>query len=262
MQPDARPVRSIVAHLRPPSPSAPERLPTYRALLRTLDISVRFLSATATGGGTFDYADELLRGWATDILRYGNLALDAAGLEAFDRREPFVVMSNHGSMLDIPVLTAAVPTSLRMVTKEELMRVPIWGRAMIASGFIPISRGDRARAIRELDLAKQRLAQGISVWISPEGTRSRDGQLGPFKKGGFYLALDLGIPILPTWLEGVSETLPARTLRVRCNQRITVRFGQPISTSHLGRDAVPALMDRVRASIVELSGRPDPLAVA
>lgn len=252
MHANHRPLRQIVPFHRPPSTRA-TKLPTYRTILRTLDISVRYLGASAVGRGGFHYADRLLRGWATDIMRYGNFSLGATGLDVFDRNEPFVVMSNHCSLLDIPALIAAVPSSLRMVAKQELMRVPVWGRAMQASGFIPITRGDRERAIDQLELAKQRLRQGVSVWISPEGTRSRDGTLGEFKKGGFHVALDLGIPILPAWIEGSRAAMPPDSFVVHVGKAVTVHFGQPIPTAGVARGELDVLMTRVREALVGLA---------
>ncbi len=229
------------------------KVPTYRTILRTLDISVRYLAHATLRGGSFDYADELLRGWSTDIMRYGNYQLSATGREVFDGGQAFVVMSNHASLLDIPALIAAAPRSLRMVAKQELMKIPVWGRAMQASGFIPISRGDRERAIEQLETAKQRLRAGVSVWIAPEGTRSRDGQLAPFKKGGFHVALDLGIPILPTWIEGSRAAMPPDSFTVHTGKELVVHFGQPIATHCVAPDDLPELMARVRCELEALA---------
>ena len=250
MSPNNRPRRLIVERARPSTRAT--KVPTYRTILRTLDISVRYLTHATLRGGSFDYADELLRGWSTDIMRYGNYQLSATGLEVFDRGDAFVVMSNHASLLDIPALIAAAPRSLRMVAKQELMRIPVWGRAMQASGFIPISRGDRERAIAQLETAKQRLRAGVSVWIFPEGTRSRDGQLAPFKKGGFHVALDLGIPILPTWIEGSHAAMPPDSFVVHTGKDIVVHFGQPIATHDILPGELPALMERVRVALEAL----------
>lgn len=249
------PLRTIVDY-RNGRPSQRSLLRTYGALLRTLDISVRYLGLSALGRGTLAYADELLRGWAVDILRDGDYALFTSGAEVFEGDQAFLVMSNHASMLDVPVLVAAVPRSLRMIAKQELMRVPIWGRAMEVSGFIPISRKDRKLAMAQLEMAKERLRQGISVWISPEGTRSPDGRLGELKKGGFHLAKDLGIPILPAWIAGTHEAMGAAAMEVRTNLPIAVHFGSPIPTEGVSRDDIPALMAEVRGALLDLSQRP------
>jgi len=223
--------------------------PTLASVARTLDISIRFLGASLIGKGSVDAGDRLLHGWSRDIFRYANASLTARGLRYIQPGAPYVVMSNHASLIDVPALIATYPGTLRMVTKEELMRVPIWGRAMKRSGFIPVNRGDRARAIQQLEIAKQRLREGIAVWIAPEGTRGRDTNLGPFKKGGFHLARQLGVPILPAYVDAAATLLPSGSLRARHDVDVSVTYGPPIPTS----DDIPTQIARVRAAILELA---------
>jgi 1-acyl-sn-glycerol-3-phosphate acyltransferase len=168
-------------------------------------------------------------------------------------------MSNHGSLIDIPALMGTVPGSLRMVMKEELTKVPVWGQALVASGFVPVDRKNRDKAIAQLEKAKQMLSKGVSVWVSPEGTRSRDGKLAPFKKGGFHVAKDLGVPIIPAWIEGASDVLPPDSFVVRYDGTCTVSFGAPIAT--VGK-TVDSLMTDVRAQILALSGKADEVDAA
>ena len=235
----------------PPSvPRRADRLPVFRTILYTLDISARFL----VGAGSVELADRLLDTYWRRILRSGNTCLQATGRNHFVHGQPYVVMSNHGSLLDIPALMGAVPGSLRMVTKEELTKVPVWGQALIASGFVPVDRRNRDKAIAQLDKAKTMLSKGVSIWISPEGTRARDGKLAPFKKGGFHVAKDLGIPIIPAWIDGAGDILPPDQFIVRYDGTCTVHFGAPIATT--GKE-LETLMTEVRSSILDLSGRPD-----
>lgn len=234
-----------------PSGHPPDKMPAIRTIARTLDISVRFLAGAMRGNGTVEYADELLAGWSRDIFRYGAATLAVRGREHISSGEPYVVMSNHGSLLDVPALIATFPGSLRMVTKEELMRVPVWGKAMLGSGFIPINRKDRRRAIEQLELAKKRVSEGITVWIAPEGTRSRDGSLGPFKKGGFHLARQLGASIVPTYVHGADEALPPDSFVSKYDITITVHYGEPIPVPE-GED-IDLQMARVRAAILALA---------
>jgi len=166
-------------------------------------------------------------------------------------------MSNHASLLDIPVMMGAIPGSMRMVMKEELTRVPVWGRALVASGFVPIDRKNRAKAIGQLEKAKAMLAQGLTLWVSPEGTRARDGKLAPFKKGGFHVALDLGVPIVPAFIDGAFGIIPPDQFVVIPDGEITVRFGKPIETAGLSKEDLEHLMDDVREAILTLSGRRD-----
>ena len=243
--------------LPPQRPRAGNRkrsyLPTLRTVGYTLDISLRFLARTLVGRGTVESADRLLAGYWKRIFKSGNGSLQVAGQQYFEPGKPCVVMSNHSSLLDIPALMGAIPTSMRMVMKEELSRVPIWGPALVAAGFVPIDRKNREKAIAQLQKAKQQLEQGVTIWISPEGTRSRsaDRQLAPFKKGGFHLALDLGVPIIPAWIEGANEIIPPDQFAVVYDGTCTVRFGPPIPTAGRQHD-MAGLMEEVRVAIERL----------
>jgi len=235
-------------------PGKADRWPVYKTMFYTVDISARFLAGFVVGRGTIEYGDELLRSYWTRIFASGNAKLQAIGRERFVPGQPYVVMSNHGSLIDIPAMMGAVPGSLRMVTKEELTKVPLWGQALLASGFVPVDRKNRDKAIAQLEKAKAQLARGVSIWISPEGTRARDGRLAAFKKGGFHVAKDLAIPIMPAWIEGASDILPPDQFKVNYDGTCTVTFGEPIAT--VGR-SVEELMPLVREAILTLSGKRD-----
>lgn len=244
---------SVLLEQRPGRKRSQSHLPVLQTMGYTLDISMRFLASDLMGRGSLERGDELLRWWARSILTAGNVALVADGQEHMVPGKPYVVMSNHRSLLDIPALFLATPGSLRMVLKEELTRIPIWGRALVASGFIPIDRGNKARAIAQLEVAKAHLSRGVCVWIAPEGTRSRDGELGPFKKGGFHMALQLGIPIVPVWIQGTETIIPPQSFRVQYNGRVHLRFGRPIATQGYLAGDIEALMAKVRQAMLDLS---------
>lgn len=250
---------SDVEVLMPPKRAASEKrkrgyLPILRTIAYTLDISTRFLARSMVGTGTVESADNLLDGYWKRIFRSANGELSVKGREHFEPGNSYVVMTNHSSLLDIPALMGAIPGSMRMVMKEELSRVPIWGPALVASGFIPIDRKNRQKAIAQLEKAKQQLASGISVWISPEGTRSRTGgtALSQFKKGGFHLAMDLGRPIIPGWIEGANGIIPPDQFVVVYDGHCTVRFGPPIQTANRKPEDMPKLMEEVRVAIEKL----------
>lgn len=244
----------LLAHVQEPTfPHRMDRWPLYKTILYTMDISARFLARMAIGQGTVACADHLIDGYWRRIMKSGNASLRVIGREHFQPGQPYVVMSNHCSILDIPALMGSVPGSLRMVTKQELTRVPLWGHALLASGFIPIDRQNRDKAIAQLDKAKQVLKQGVSVWISPEGTRARNTKLGAFKKGGFHVAMGLGVPIIPCWLEGPADIIPPDQFVAHHDGQVCVSFGAPRET--VGAD-MGELMTQVRNDILHLSGRP------
>jgi 1-acyl-sn-glycerol-3-phosphate acyltransferase len=161
-------------------------------------------------------------------------------------------MSNHQSLYDIPVLFYVIGPNIRMVTKKELFGVPVFGGALSAAGFVKIDRSDRDAAIRSLDDARSLLSDGTHVWIAPEGTRSKSGALGPFKKGAFYLAFEAGLPILPVTLQGTRDVLAAKGVVSHAGARVKVTIHEKIDPrpyTERGKDGREALMNEVRRAI-------------
>jgi 1-acyl-sn-glycerol-3-phosphate acyltransferase len=158
-------------------------------------------------------------------------------------------MSNHQSLYDIPVLFQALDQRMRMIAKKELFKVPLWSTAMRRCGFIEIDRGNRSRAVDSLRAAEAALANGVSIWIAPEGTRSRSGRLLPFKRGGFHLAMAAGASILPVTIDGTKEALPAKGRHIAVGARVTVTLSSPIDTKDYRRRDREQLIQAVRAAI-------------
>jgi 1-acyl-sn-glycerol-3-phosphate acyltransferase len=204
-----------------------------------------------------DVAERRLAWWSEKILRDARVTLTVTGqAHAGDGQEALIVMSNHQSLYDIPVLFQAGLGRLRMVTKAELFRVPVWGRAMKAAGFIRIDRGDGGQAMGALrGEGASLLASGTRVWIAPEGTRSRTGTLGPFKSGGFRMALEQGVRILPVAIEGTREVLPAKGVVVHRDKRVNVTVLPPVDPASYGVDRRRELMADVRRAIAEALGQ-------
>jgi len=153
--------------------------------------------------------------WARSLLAAAGARVRFHGLERARRHRPCIFIANHQSIVDIWVLLTFLPPNTRFVAKRELFRIPIFGWALAASGCIAIDRGNRSRAIRSLRTAGERIRAGRSVVLFPEGTRSRDGSLKPFKKGAFHLAVQAGVPVVPVAITGSFEVFPPRRLRVR-----------------------------------------------
>lgn len=201
---------------------------TLYALLETLSTSVATLASSGTGRLTRERTDALLGSWSEALVKHARIELSVHGRENVDWSRAYLVMSNHQSHYDIPVLFHVVPKSMRGLAKKELFRVPIWGRAMRDAGFIAIDRTDREKAIASLKRAGRLVAEGVNLWLAPEGTRSRSGKLGPLKKGGFHLALETGTPILPIAISGTHAILPPETWTVNRGKKVTVVFGEPV----------------------------------
>jgi 1-acyl-sn-glycerol-3-phosphate acyltransferase len=217
---------------------------TAFAVWKTLEVSLPTVMEALVGRLSMAVCDQRLQGWARALVDRAEVQLEIHGRERLTD-EPCVLMSNHQSHFDIPICFVAYPRTLRMVAKAELFRVPIWGRAMREAGFVSVDRsGDRAQATAAMLTAAAAIRRGVSVWIAPEGTRSPDGKLGRFKKGGFLMALKTGVPIVPMAIDGSRQIIPKKTKLVRTGARVRVTFGAPISVA--GRD-LDGLMQEVRS---------------
>jgi 1-acyl-sn-glycerol-3-phosphate acyltransferase len=172
--------------------------------------------------------DDRLREWARKIIEHARIDLEVAGRENMQPGVTYLIMSNHQSHYDVPVLFHVIGSNLRMITKEELFKVPIFGGGMRAAGFISIDRKNRHRAVASLAKAKETLAGGVHIWIAPEGTRSPTGKLLPFKKGGFNLALEADLPVLPVSVRGTRNVLRAKGVRSTPGVHVTVTIHRPI----------------------------------
>ena len=186
--------------------------------------------------------------WSGMILRGLAIPLEVEREAALEPDRPYLFMSNHRSVFDIFALFLATRHSLRMVAKRELFVIPIFGWAMWMCGFIPIDRSDRESAIESLNEAARRVREGISVLVFPEGTRGRGTELLPFKKGGFMLAVQAGVPVVPVAIRGSERIMPKGTLRVG-RGRILVHMGRPIPTAGRGTEDREKLSHEVREAM-------------
>jgi 1-acyl-sn-glycerol-3-phosphate acyltransferase len=221
-------------------------------IYETLAISWPTVLDAVHGRLTKKICDDRLEGWARAVVENARLTVNVAGREHLRPHETYLVMSNHQSLYDIPVLFYVIGPNVRMVTKKELFRVPVFGGALEAAGFIKIDRTDRHRAIRSLDEARSLLASGTHVWIAPEGTRSLSGQLLPFKKGAFYLAFEAGLPILPVTLHGTRDVLAAKGVMSTAGVSVRVSIHEKIDPrpyTERGKAGRDDLMREVRRVI-------------
>ncbi len=162
-------------------------------------------------------------------------------------RGAYVVVANHQSFLDI-FLISNIPHEMKWVAKKDLFKIPWVGWAFFLVGDIPIDRGDPASAVKVMAKANRYLEHGMSVMMFPEGTRSRDGKLLPFKTGAFKLAIDAGVPVLPIAVSGTAQGMPKGSPWVRPS-RLTVRILEPVPTAGLSDRDLRKLRDGVRDTI-------------
>lgn len=168
----------------------------------------------------------------------------------FQPGRSYIIMSNHLSHYDIPLIFATFPgESVRMIAKKELFRIPVFGWGIWVGECVSIDRKNHRQAAKDLERAKQKIKSGIRMWIAPEGTRSRSGELGPFKKGGFKLALDTQAIIVPVTIIGSNKILPPGTFDFSVGESIEMHVGEPIDTTKYQLKDLLKLMDKVRAEI-------------
>jgi 1-acyl-sn-glycerol-3-phosphate acyltransferase len=193
------------------------------------------------------------RAWARALLLLTGIpaTVEVAG-EAAELPQA-IYMSNHESGIDILLLLLAIRQDVRFLAKKSLFFVPFMGWSMWLAGFVPVDRKRTERAKEVLSSLDRALARGLSILVFPEGTRSRDGRLGAFRKSGFLTALKSGVPIVPVGVSGARAVLGAQGMVVRRGP-VRVRAGRPIGTRDLGVRDRPALMKAVRAEILRLSG--------
>ena len=203
-------------------------------------------------GGVYDWAST---DWSRDILRAAGTPVIAEGLEHIPRDQPVMYASNHSSMFDIWALFATLPGSVRFVAKQELFKIPLLGGAMRAVGHIPIDRGARKKAFEAYDEAARTIREGTSsIVVFPEGTRSRTGELLPFKNAPFGLAIAAQVPIVPVYVHLTFEILPKGAWRLR-PRPIRLLAGRPIMTTGLRPEDRERLRNEVRAAMVALQSK-------
>ena len=198
----------------------------------------------------------MTRAWARIILRASGTPVVTTGMERIDWSQPHVLVANHVSDYDILALAGALPVPYAFVAKKELERVPFFGTAWKAAGHISIDRSDREKAVQSLHKAGAKMREEHSiVIIFPEGTRSRTGELQPFKKGAFVLATEANVPIVPVAIRGSTFIRPPGTAHIHpCP--IHLHFCEPIHPSAPSHQGVEALMDEVRRVLVGELARP------
>jgi 1-acyl-sn-glycerol-3-phosphate acyltransferase len=198
---------------------------------------------------TGNYPHKIAQLWARQMLWVAGIRVRVKGLEHLPSERSCIFMANHQSNFDIPVLLGRLPTQFRWLAKAELFKIPVFGNAMKGCGYISIDRSDRKRAFASLAEAAETIRTGTSVMIFPEGTRSVDGQIKGFKKGGFVLSVDAGVPIIPILLKGTFEIMPKGRLTIR-RQPVLMTICPPIETTDYTRKTKDQLIEKVRTTML------------
>ncbi len=170
----------------------------------------------------------LARVWSKSFLFLYGIKVTVSGADRIRRGIPTVYVANHSSYADIPVILATVPDDIRLMLRDSLTRIPIWGWALLVSPFLILSRESAAKAKAALDKATRTIHNGAAVLLFPEGTRTHDGNIQPFKRGAFKIALDSEAVIVPIVLKGTFEVLPRSSRLPKSGTSVEVSIGTAI----------------------------------
>ena len=193
------------------------------------------------------------RGWSYVVLWASGVRVVQEFEAEIDPKQGYVFLANHQSMYDIPTILVSVPSEVRFLAKRSLFFVPFFGWALWAGGFIPVDRSNRKAAQKTFLVAERTLRSGSAIVLFPEETRSQDGNLLPFKRGGLLLAQRTGFPIVPVGISGTCVVKPKGSFHVKPGT-VTIRYGRPIPPAGKGAAEQALLGDRVRREIARLAG--------
>ena len=192
------------------------------------------------------------RVWARSLLVFAGARVRVEGLEKIDPGGKYVFCANHLSYMDTPVVLGRIPLQFRFLAKRGLFQIPFLGTHLTQAGHIPVTLDDPRASIKTLTRAAETIhGRGVSLLIFPEGGRSEDGVLQPFKDGAAYVAVKAGVPIVPLALIGTREVLPMGGATFRSGP-VTLRIGDPIPTEAMTSRDRRALTERMREQIVEM----------
>jgi 1-acyl-sn-glycerol-3-phosphate acyltransferase len=206
------------------------------------------------------YIDRIMTKWAERLLRLVSVEVSIVGeqnIKNVAKDRPVIVMCNHSSLYDMPVIILGLNTSFRFVAKKELYRIPIFGYAIRKAEFISIDRQNHEQAMKDLEDAKAKMLDGITLWMAPEGTRSKDGKLAKFKKGAFHIALDTQAVIVPAVIKDIHKLQAGNTIELYPKQNIEVEICKPIDAVGYTKEERGELILKVRESMLAALGQND-----
>jgi 1-acyl-sn-glycerol-3-phosphate acyltransferase len=205
-----------------------------------ISILVSFFDRTGTT------MNRLAQAWGRMLLRVSGVRVQVEGLDRIDLDGSYIFIANHLSYMDTPVVLANIPVQFRFLAKRGLFQIPFLGTHLGQAGHIPVPRGDPRASVRTMQLAAETIhTKKISLLIFPEGGRSHDGVLQPFKEGAAYIAIRAGVPVVPVAILGTREILPYGS-GIVCSGSATLRILPPIDTDQLTLKDRSSLTDRVR----------------
>ncbi|HHF7344322.1 TPA: lysophospholipid acyltransferase family protein [Legionella feeleii] len=233
----------------------------FLSILSTADACLRSILKRISGKQSRAWSDAVIHRWVNRLLNLVGVTCKVVNPYQVEPQagKATIIMCNHSSLYDIPISFQAFPHhSIRMLAKKELSKIPIMGKGMAAAEFPFVDRKNRHQAIKDLAEVRKLLESGIVMWIAPEGTRSKDGKLAPFKKGAFITAIETKATIIPIGIRGAYDILPARTTQFNLNQIAEIHVGKPIDASQYTTKDKDELVQEVYQSIKALAGETAP----
>ena len=229
-------------------------LHTIRVAVVAIAATILYASLTivfAMFSTTSRTVERIIQTWARILVRAAGIDLHVENAHLIKPDQRYILVANHYSYFDIPVIFAAIPQPIRFLAKVSLFKIPIFGWAIARAGFIPIDRKNRRTAVKSFDMAADRIRKGNTIVVFPEEGRSRTREMRPFQRGGFLLALKSQLPIVPIAIDGTFDVFRVGAKRVTPG-RVTVKVTEPIPTAGLTLKAKEALATESRARIEKL----------
>jgi len=193
--------------------------------------------------------------WITKgVLKLGQkilgVRLEVCGLENIDKKKFYIFMPNHLSIVDGPIMLMLIPQPVRVILKKEVFRIPVIGQVMRHVNFVSVDRRGKRGGKESIEKATKLMKEkGYSFLIFPEGTRSLNGKLQKFRRGGFFLAINSRAPIVPVTITGTYELMPKGSFFIK-RGKIRVAFYTPVSVRGMDRDSIPVLLSKVKTTIL------------
>ena len=227
----------------------------FLVILPVMFLGLLMLMVSNLFDRTGAFFNRVASGWSRFSASVLGIKVEIEGNGKYDRSKNYLVVSNHAGMADIPLILGFIRLNLRFVAKEELGRIPVFGWAIKGAGYVLIKRGQNREALQSLLKAAETLRKGASIHIFPEGTRSEDGRLLPFKRGAFIIAGKAGVPILPVSIVGSHLITPKKSLKIR-KGKVKLVIGDPIDpAAYPDLDALQQAVREVIAANLKKSGQ-------
>jgi len=204
------------------------------------------------------YIDRIIKKWGQRLMGLVGAEIVVSGnehVENLPKNRRVIVMCNHSSLYDVAVAAIALNTSFRFVAKKELYDIPVFGTAIRKAEFISIDRQNHEQALKDLELAKAKMLDGITLWMAPEGTRSEDGKLRKFKRGAFHIAIDTQALIVPIVIKDVHKVQAGTVIEIYPNRKVHVEICAPIDAAEFTLEKRAELVSIVRGSMLQALGQ-------